>query len=302
MLALKLENLLKTYDNGFEALKSVNLEIKDGDFFGLLGPNGAGKSTLLNILSSLLKKTSGKVFIKNIDIDVDLAKAKNMLGIVPQEINLSLFDTVIDVLIFQAGYYGVRKKIASEHAEKYLHSLNLWNKRNEPIKNLSGGMKRRVMIARALIHNPEILILDEPTAGIDIDNRHSMWKFLIDLNKEGKTILLTTHYLEEIENLCNNIAIINDGKIKETGPIKKILSKLDEEIYIIECENEAIIDVKPYEGHIKNINSKTYEITANKIFTIGDIISYLISKNVKIISINNKYNRLEKYFLQVTKD
>lgn len=302
MLALKLENLEKTYENGFHALKSVNLEIQDGDFFGLLGPNGAGKSTLLNILSSLVKKTSGKVWVKKHDTDHQLSQAKTLLGIVPQEINLALFDTVIDILIFQAGYYGVSRKVALENAEKYLHALNLWDKRNEIARNLSGGMKRRVMIARALIHEPQIIILDEPTAGIDIDNRHSMWKFLTDLNKSGKTILLTTHYLEEIENLCNNIAIINNGQIKESGSLKKILSKLDEEIYIIDLDKEANIEIDNYQKQIKILNPNSFEITVNKLFNLGDIISYLLAKGIKIKSISNKYNRLEKYFLQVTKD
>lgn len=232
--ALQIENLVKTYANGVTALKGISLNVGKGDFFALLGPNGAGKSTTIGILSSLVNKTSGKIQIFDADIDTDLAKAKSYIGIVPQEFNFNVFERVDQIVINQGGYYGMDRKIAAENALKYLQQLGLYEKRKESAGKLSGGMKRRLMIARALIHNPKILILDEPTAGVDIELRRSLWEFLQKLNASGITVILTTHYLEEAENLCRNIAIIDEGKIVENTSMKNLLQKLDHETFILD--------------------------------------------------------------------
>ncbi len=302
MVAVKLENLEKTYPNGVHAVKGVDLEIHRGDFFGLLGPNGAGKTTIIGIINSLVRKTAGKVFISKHDIDFNQNEAKSLLGIVPQEINLGMFERAIDIVVNQAGFYGLDSKAAFRNAEKYLKVLQLWGKRNEITRNYSGGMKRRLMIARALVHEPDILILDEPTAGVDIEVRYLIWEFLKELNKAGKTIILTSHYLEEIEHLCNKLAILNDGKIVKHGTVKSIINKLQTETFIMDLLTEVKSSKKlaAYKN-VSLIDSKTIEITITKNECIGDIISSLSADGLKIKSMRNKVNRLEELFLQLTK-
>jgi ABC-2 type transport system ATP-binding protein len=302
MQALKVTNLNKTYANGFVAIKDVNLEITQGGFFGLLGPNGAGKSTTINILSSLIKKTSGKVFIMGYDLDAEEVKAKSCLGIIPQEINLAMFENIVDILVNQAGFYGVPRKIAAQRAEKYLNLLDLWGKRNNIAKDLSGGMKRRLMIARALMHEPQILILDEPTAGVDIEIRYLIWQLLLNLNKEGKTILLTSHYLEEVEKLCKNIAIIHRGNIIEQGNLKEILNKLDQEIFVVNLTKPLSQAQLADSEVLKIIDSQTIELLISNAYNLGDVIAMLVAKGIGIKSISTKVNKLENFFLQVTKN
>ena len=252
MYALEIEQLRKTYAGGFEALKGISLQVKKGDFYALLGPNGAGKSTTIGVISSLVNKTSGKVNVFGFDIDKDLELAKQNLGLVPQEFNFNQFETVEQIVLQQAGYYGVSKSLAKERAKKYLSKLDLWEKRSERARNLSGGMKRRLMIARALMHEPQLLILDEPTAGVDIELRRSMWEFLQEINeKQGITIILTTHYLEEAEMLCRNIGIINRGELIENTTMKSLLNKLSVETFILDLEEGAS------EPTLQGVNSQT---------------------------------------------
>jgi ABC-2 type transport system ATP-binding protein len=302
MSALRVINLNKTYANGLIAIKDVNLEIEQGGFFGLLGPNGAGKSTTINILSSLIRKTSGKVLIMNYDLDTEEVKAKSCLGIIPQEINLAMFENIVDILINQAGFYGVPRRIAAQRAKKYLTLLDLWDKRNNIAKDLSGGMKRRLMIARALMHEPQILILDEPTAGVDIEIRYLIWQLLLDLNKEGKTILLTSHYLEEVEKLCKNIAIIHHGEIIEQGNLKAILNKLDEEIFVVNLTTPLLLAQLSNSEVLRIIDPQTIELAISNAYNLGDVIAMLVAKGVGIKSISTKVNKLENFFLQVTKN
>ncbi len=302
MSALRVINLNKTYANGLVAIKDVNLEIEQGGFFGLLGPNGAGKSTTINILSSLIRKTSGKVLIMNYDLDTEEVKAKSCLGIIPQEINLAMFENIVDILINQAGFYGVPRRIAAQRAKKYLTLLDLWDKRNNIAKDLSGGMKRRLMIARALMHEPQILILDEPTAGVDIEIRYLIWQLLLDLNKEGKTILLTSHYLEEVEKLCKNIAIIHHGEIIEQGNLKAILNKLDEEIFVVNLTTPLLLAQLSNSEVLRIIDPQTIELAISNAYNLGDVIAMLVAKGVGIKSISTKVNKLENFFLQVTKN
>jgi ABC-2 type transport system ATP-binding protein len=302
MVAVRLENLEKTYPNGVHAVRGVNLEINSGDFFGLLGPNGAGKTTIIGIINSLVGKSAGKVFISKHDIDINQNEAKSLLGIVPQEINLGMFEKAIDIVVNQAGFYGLDSKSAYNNAEKYLKVLQLWDKRNEITRNYSGGMKRRLMIARALVHEPDILILDEPTAGVDIEVRYLIWDFLQELNESGKTIILTSHYLEEIEHLCNKLAILNNGKIVKQGTVKSIINKLQAETFIMDLSTEVKSQKKLSAfKNVKLIDSKTIEITTTKTECIGDIISRLTADGLKIKSMRNKVNRLEELFLQLTK-
>ena len=300
MLALAINNLHKSYNNGFQALKGVDLQVEQGSFFGLLGPNGAGKSTLIGIVSSLVNKTQGTVKVLGLDIDKSSTKAKSLIGIVPQEINLAVFETVMDIVVNQAGFYGVDRKTAYNRAEKYLNALSLWDKRNEITRNLSGGMKRRLMIARALVHEPKLLILDEPTAGVDIEIRHQMWDFLVDLNKSGKTILLTSHYLEEIERLCKSIAIINEGKIIVADSVRNVLNNLGNETYILELHKSYLLKDLKFDN-IKIIDKQMLELTIKPSSDLGAIIAMLVASGLKIKSIQSKQNRLEELFLQVTK-
>ncbi|KAA8667498.1 ABC transporter ATP-binding protein [Vibrio gigantis] len=302
MYALEIEQLRKTYAGGFEALKGVSLQVEKGDFYALLGPNGAGKSTTIGVISSLVNKTSGKVKVFGYDIDTDLELAKQNLGLVPQEFNFNPFETVEQIVLQQAGYYGVPKALAKERAKKYLSQLDLWEKRGERARNLSGGMKRRLMIARALMHEPQLLILDEPTAGVDIELRRSMWEFLKEINeKQGITIILTTHYLEEAEMLCRNIGIINRGELIENTTMKALLGKLSAETFILDLEEGAI------EPKLEGVNSQvmvngSLEIEIDKNLGLNTIFTQLSDQQVKVLSMRNKANRLEELFVSIVRE
>ncbi|CAH7006661.1 putative ABC transporter ATP-binding protein YadG [Vibrio chagasii] len=302
MYALEIEQLRKTYAGGFEALKGISLQVAKGDFYALLGPNGAGKSTTIGVISSLVNKTSGKVKVFGYDIDTDLELAKQNLGLVPQEFNFNPFETVEQIVLQQAGYYGVPKALAKERAKKYLSQLDLWEKRGERARNLSGGMKRRLMIARALMHEPQLLILDEPTAGVDIELRRSMWEFLKEINeKQGITIILTTHYLEEAEMLCRNIGIINRGELIENTTMKALLGKLSAETFILDLEEGAT------EPKLEGVNNQvlvngSLEIEIDKNLGLNTIFAQLSKQNVKVLSMRNKANRLEELFVSIVRE
>ncbi|QJC29547.1 ATP-binding cassette domain-containing protein [Enterobacteriaceae endosymbiont of Plateumaris pusilla] len=298
LYALKINNLSKIYSNKIQALKNFNLNIKKGDFYALLGPNGAGKTTVIKIISSLINKSSGKINVFNYDLIKNTFQVKKLIGLVPQEFNFNPFETVIQILINQAGYYGIRKKNALIKIEKYLNKLSLWKQRNYKAQILSGGMKRRLMIIKSLIHNPKLLILDEPTVGIDLELRHNIWSFLKDLNyKKGITIILTTHYLEEAEILCRNIGIMNKGILIKNFSIKKLLSQLKYEILILNYYSDNKIIPILHGFKYKVIDTNTLEIEVFKEQVLNDIFKQLTKQNIRIISINNKYNRLEKLFL-----
>lgn len=297
--ALTIKNLCKSYDNGFEALKGISLEVQQGDFFALLGPNGAGKSTTIGIICSLVGKTSGQVSVYGVDIDQDFPGAKKNIGIVPQEFNFNMFEKVFDIVVNQAGYYGLPLPLAVERAEKYLRELGLWDKRNIVSRMLSGGMKRRLLIARALVHQPRLLILDEPTAGVDIEMRRAMWDFLKKLNAEGTTIILTTHYLEEAEALCRNIAIINHGKIVEHSSVKDLLRRLHREVFILDCV-DALPDVVSLDGFTtRRMDEYTLEVEVEKGQTINQVFDLLDQLGIRISSMRNRSNRLEEMFVSL---
>lgn len=303
--ALEISALEKTYKGGFQALKGIDLTVTQGDFFALLGPNGAGKSTSIGVITSLVNKTGGKVKVFGYDIDTDLEKAKSFIGLVPQEFNFSQFEPLVNILVNQAGYYGVTKKLALERAEKYLRQLELWDKRDEPARALSGGMKRRLMIARALMHEPQMLILDEPTAGVDIELRRSMWGFLQELNEQGITIILTTHYLEEAETLCRNIAIIDGGEIVEDTSMKKLLAQLDVETFVFDLQaNVALTTLTQFSEQSQSIayrviNDHTLEVDLNKSQNLNQIFEQLSAANIEVLSMRNKSNRLEALFVSL---
>lgn len=297
--ALKIENLEKSYDNGFVALKGISLEVPQGDFFALLGPNGAGKSTTIGIVCSLVNKSAGKVAVHGVDIDKDFPAAKNFLGIVPQEFNFNMFEKVFDIVSNQAGFYGLPRDLACKRAEKYLRELGLWDKRDVTGRMLSGGMKRRLMIARALVHNPRLLILDEPTAGVDIEMRRGMWEFLQKLNDNGTTIILTTHYLEEAEALCRNIAIINHGEIVENTSIKDLLRRLQREVFIVDSA-EALPEQLSIENfEFRRTDDRTLEIEVEKGQHLNDVFSALDGAGVNVVSLRNRANRLEEMFVNL---
>lgn len=300
MSALLIENLTKTYPNGFTALKGISLEVKEGDFYALLGPNGAGKSTTIGILSSLVQKTSGSVKIFGIDIDQDFSKAKRYIGVVPQELNMNQFEKVINILINQAGYFGIPRDVAAERAETYLKQLSLWDKKDSTVRQLSGGMKRRVMIARAMMHNPKLLILDEPTAGVDIEIRRSMWEFMQTMNEQGTTIILTTHYLDEAESLCRNIAIIDSGEIAENTSMKALLSKLKKEWFVFDTVNDLPEDVSLGDLTVNVVDSHCIEVEVEKGTALNVIFEKLTAQNIVVASMRNKSNRLEELFLTLT--
>ncbi|RBM27450.1 ABC transporter ATP-binding protein [Vibrio tarriae] len=298
MYALEIEQLRKTYAGGFEALKGISLQVKKGDFYALLGPNGAGKSTTIGIISSLVNKTSGKVTVFGYDLDSQLELAKQQLGLVPQEFNFNPFETVEQIVLQQAGYYGVPKALAKERAQKYLTQLDLWEKRNERARNLSGGMKRRLMIARALMHEPQLLILDEPTAGVDIELRRSMWKFLKQINAQGVTIILTTHYLEEAEMLCRHIGIIQRGELIENTTMKSLLGKLHVETFVLDVDGNA--PIAPLQGVVKQqMVEGSLEIELEKSQGINHVFTQLTEQGVKVLSMRNKVNRLEELFVSI---
>ncbi len=301
-LALQIESLAKTYDNGVVALQGVSLAVEPGDFFALLGPNGAGKSTLINIVSGLVKKTGGSVHINGLSIDGDHQAAKMHLGVVPQEFNFGIFEKVIDIVLDQAGYYGIPRAEALPKAEKLLQSLGLHEKKNEQARFLSGGMKRRLMIARALVHDPTLLILDEPTAGVDIELRREMWDFLRDLNQRGVTIILTTHYLEEAEQLCRNVAIINHGQIISQGAIKQLLSEMDEETFVFQTTQSfpegalsILVDFDPV------VRDTEIELTLSREHDLNQAFSLLSQLGIRVVTMRNKTNRLEEFFIQQVK-
>ena len=299
--AIEIKDLKKRYDNGFEALKGVDLTVEQGDFFALLGPNGAGKSTTIGILCSLVNKSAGSVRIFGVDIDQDFAKAKLHLGVVPQEFNFNVFETVFNVVVTQAGFYGIPLELAKERAEKYLKQLDLWDKKDTQSRMLSGGMKRRLMIARALIHEPKVLILDEPTAGVDIELRRSMWEFNKELNEQGTTIILTTHYLEEAEQLCRNIAIINSGEIVENTSVKALLKTLSSETFVLDLDHSlSNVELDGYEMNLVGDGS-SIEVAVMKGQNLNDVFNYLNQLNVKVVSMSNKSNRLEDLFVKLIK-
>ncbi len=301
--AISIKGLKKTYSNGTVALKEINLEIPKGDFFALLGPNGAGKTTLISIISGLTNKTEGEVRVFGKSIDDEPEEVKSYIGVVPQEFNFNIFETVENIVLDQAGYYGLKRSTAKPAAEKYLRALGLWDKRVEQAQKLSGGMKRRLMIARALVHEPSILILDEPTAGVDVELRRSMWDFLKGLKGEGRTIILTTHYLEEAENLASHITIINKGEIAESGPLKELLSKLHSEVFLLELDRpisfEGIEKIKDFSP--KKVDENTLEINMKRDQTINAVITVLNESNINVKSMRNKTNRLEEFFIETTK-
>ncbi|MCU8068624.1 MULTISPECIES: ABC transporter ATP-binding protein [unclassified Shewanella] len=299
--ALVLEGLKKTYKGGVEAVKGISLTVNQGDFFALLGPNGAGKSTTIGIISSLVQKSSGTVKVFDYDIDKQLEHAKLCIGLVPQEFNFNQFETVLQIVVNQAGYYGVPKPIALERAKKYLSQLDLWEKRNSPSRELSGGMKRRLMIARALMHEPKLLILDEPTAGVDIELRRSMWEFLKQINQQGVTIILTTHYLEEAEMLCRNIGIIDKGILVECTSMKALLSKLNMETFILDLRRDT--ETAPVlDGMACRLtDSHTLEVDVAKEHNLNDVFSQLSAANIEVLSMRNKSNRLEELFVELVK-
>ncbi len=297
--ALSISNLKKTFGDGFVALDGISLDVQEGDFFALLGPNGAGKSTTIGVICSLVKKTSGSVSVFGKDIDVDFALAKREIGIVPQEFNFNPFEKVIDIVTTQAGYYGMPREAALVRAEKYLRKLGLWEKRNSSSRTLSGGMKRRLMIARALVHEPRLLILDEPTAGVDIELRRSMWEFLQEINAEGTTIILTTHYLEEAETLCRNVAIIDHGRIVENTSVKSLLRKLNREVFIFDTP-DSLTTLPVVEGHqVNKIDDHSFEIDIEKGQSLNAIFSHLNEQNIDVVSMRNKSNRLEELFVSL---
>lgn len=300
MYALEINELRKTYRGGVEALKGINLSVEQGDFFALLGPNGAGKSTTIGIISSLVNKTQGSVKVFGHSIDDELDLAKSCIGLVPQEFNFSQFETPLQIVLNQAGYYGVPRKVAHVRAEKYLSQLDLWEKRNHRARTLSGGMKRRLMIARALMHEPKMLILDEPTAGVDIEIRRSMWGFMEQLNTQGITIILTTHYLEEAEMLCRNIAIIDKGTIVENTSMRALISKLNIETFVLDANWSG--DAPTLDGFSYRVDDGSIEVDVPKETGLNGVFEQLTRQNVQVLSMRNKANRLEELFVRLVED
>jgi ABC-2 type transport system ATP-binding protein len=297
--ALDVQALVKTYKGGFQALKGVDLRVEEGDFFALLGPNGAGKSTLIGIVASLVNKTSGRVRVFGHELDSDPEAVKSCIGLVPQEFNFNLFLPVVEVLVNQAGYYGIPRREARVRAERYLKQLDLWDRRDTEMRKLSGGLKRRAMIARALVHEPRLLILDEPTAGVDIEIRRSMWDFLRGLNRSGTTIILTTHYLEEAESLCRTVAIINHGEIAERSSVAELLGKLRTETFVLNLKGR-VAELPELGGFVLNhVDDCTLEVEMSREHTINGLFDALSRNGIEVISLRNKQNRLERLFLDM---
>jgi ABC-2 type transport system ATP-binding protein len=299
MQALALRQLTKVYKNGIQALKGIDLEVAEGDFFALLGPNGAGKTTVIGIVTSLVNKTSGAVEVFGHDMDRELETAKSCIGVVPQEVNFNMFEPVFTIVVNQAGFYGIPRALAKQRAEKYLKQLQLWERRNSIARSLSGGMKRRLMIARALMHEPRLLILDEPTAGVDIEIRRSMWEFLRDLNERGTTIILTTHYLEEAENLCRNVAIIEGGRIIERDSMVNVLRKLQTEIFVLNLGSSlsAAPELPGFRATLAD--DHTLEVEVSKGQNLNEIFARLSAQGIEVNSMRNKVNRLEELFIRL---
>jgi len=300
MHALRVEQLKKTYSNGVVALKGINFHVEQGDFFAFLGPNGAGKSTAIGIITSLVNKSSGKVSVFDYDLDATPQAVRSHIGLVPQEFNFNVFERAIKILIKQAGFYGISHKIALARSEKYLKALGLWEKRNEQSRFLSGGQKRRLMIARALIHEPPLLILDEPTAGVDIELRRHLWSFLQELNAKGTTIILTTHYLEEAESLCKNIAIIDQGRLIEQGSMSSLLQRLHIETFILDLRKPITTAPSLINFPSRLIDKQRLEIDINQGQSINDAFAQLTQQRIEVVSLRNKANRLEELFLHLT--
>ena len=302
MKALSIKNLTKTYANGTQALKGIDFSVEAGDFYALLGPNGAGKTTAIGIITSLVNKTAGEVEIFGHNIDTELEAAKTCIGLVPQEVNMNLWEKVHNVVLNQAGYYGLDRKLAHERTEKYLRALRLWEKRNDSARSLSGGMKRRLMIARALVHEPKLLILDEPTAGVDIEIRRSMWEFLRQINEQGTTIILTTHYLEEAESLCRHVAIIDEGRIIEDARMSAVLRKLQREVFVLSLA--APLELPPdLEGFETSLIEETeLEVEKGPDASLNDLFAQLASRGIEVVSLRNKANRLEELFMRLVEN
>ena len=297
MKALSIKNLTKTYSNGNQALKGINLSVDAGDFYALLGPNGAGKTTAIGIVSSLVNKSGGEVEVFGHSIDTDLEAAKACIGIVPQEVNLNLWETVGNIVTNQAGYYGLSGKLAKQRVEKYLRALRLWDRREDTARSLSGGMKRRLMIARALVHEPRLLILDEPTAGVDIEIRRSMWVYLQDINAAGTTIILTTHYLEEAESLCRHIAIIDEGTIIEDARMSEVLRKLQREVFVLSLDAE-LSEAPALDGFKTRLRGDgELEVEKGPDRDLNDLFEQLDARDIHVSSLRNKANRLEELFM-----
>ncbi|MET0067881.1 MAG: ABC transporter ATP-binding protein [Candidatus Thiodiazotropha sp.] len=299
MSALVIENLHKTYRNGFTALKGVSLVVEEGDFFALLGPNGAGKSTAISIIASLANKTSGQLSVYGHDLETDKEQAKRLIGLVPQEFNFNMWEPVVEILVNQAGYYGIPRKQAFERAEATLRQLDLWDKRHTQARWLSGGMKRRLMIARALVHRPRLLILDEPTAGVDIEIRRSMWRFMREINQQGTTIILTTHYLEEAENLCRNIAIIHHGRIIEQTSMAGLLSQLHTEVFVIDLDHPLEQAPVLSDYAVSLLDPQTLEVTVAREKRLNGLFQALSQQGIQVTSMRNKQNRLEQMFIDL---
>ncbi len=302
MKALSIKNLKKTYANGNQALKGINFAVESGDFYALLGPNGAGKTTAIGIVSSLVNKSGGEVEIFGHSIDREIEAAKACIGLVPQEINLNLWESVENILLNQAGYYGLGRRLARERTEKYLRTLRLWDRRRDNARSLSGGMKRRLMIARALVHEPKLLILDEPTAGVDIEIRRSMWDFLRDINEAGTTIILTTHYLEEAESLCRHVAIIDEGQIIEDARMSTILRKLQHEVFILSLatQPDSAPELDGFETVLRG--DAEIEVAIDPSHNLNDLFRQLNERDIAVVSMRNKANRLEELFLRLVEN
>jgi len=300
--AIEINNLRKVYDNGVEALKGISFKVKQGDFIALLGPNGAGKSTTIGIICSLVNKTSGEVKVMGHSIDSELEAAKRCIGLVPQEFNFSQFETCRQIVVNAAGYYGVPRKEAMQRAKEVLTQLSLWDKRDTQARQLSGGMKRRLMIARAMMHRPEILILDEPTAGVDIEIRRSMWDYLSELNAKGTTIVLTTHYLEEAEHLCRNIAIIDHGQIIENTSMRDLLSRLDVETFVLDVDHMPQVLPNVDKVTMRKRDESSIEVDVPKETALNRVFAALTEQGIRVLSMRNKANRLEELFVRLTED
>jgi ABC-2 type transport system ATP-binding protein len=302
MQALSVRGLTKTYKNGVQALKGIDLDVEEGDFFAMLGPNGAGKTTLIGVVTSLVTKSAGKVQVFGHDIDTELERAKACIGIVPQELNFNMFESPETIVVNQAGFYGIERNLARERAEKYLKQLALWDKRKSMARSLSGGMKRRLMIARALMHEPKLLILDEPTAGVDIEIRRSMWDFLRQINEQGTTIILTTHYLEEAETLCRNIVIIDGGRIIARDRMGNLLRKLHTESFLLTLR-DGIGAAPALEGYpLVRVDDHTLEVEISKDQNLNDVFAGLTAQGIQILSMRNKVNRLEEMFMRLVEN
>ncbi len=299
MLALEVDNLKKTYGNGVEALKGISLSVEEGDFFALLGPNGAGKSTLIGVISSLVNATAGEVRVFGTSVQKQRSLAMSHIGLVPQEINFNQFERPLEIVVNQAGFYGIPKRIATERAERYLRQLQLWEKHDQPARSLSGGMKRRLMIARAMVNEPRLLILDEPTAGVDIEIRRSMWEFIREINEGGTTVILTTHYLEEAEELCRNIAIIDHGEIVENTNMKQLLGKLDIETFVLDLREEVTQELRIEGMEIMRRDEDTIEVSLPRTKSLNALFAELDQRGLHVLSMRNKTNRLEELFLRL---